>query len=109
MTLCIKALYRVFPEIKAFGCCHEVFGTQSLLGVALEQIECIKGAAREEIKVNPIGINHFIWLTSAKYRNIDLFPVYKNFVKGTMKQVMTSVLMTKKSIGLITTFLQHTR
>ena len=25
MTLCVKTLYRVFPEIKAFGCCHEVF------------------------------------------------------------------------------------
>lgn len=22
MTLCVKTLYRVFPEIKAFGCCH---------------------------------------------------------------------------------------
>mgnify|MGYP003292118258 CR=1 FL=1 len=31
MTLCVKTLYRVFPEIKAFGCCHEVFGTQDIL------------------------------------------------------------------------------
>ena len=31
MTLCVKTLYRVFPEIKAFGCCHEVFGTQKFL------------------------------------------------------------------------------
>lgn len=30
MTICIKALYQTFPEIKAFGCCHEVFGTQKL-------------------------------------------------------------------------------
>ena len=28
MTVCVKTLYRTFPEIKAFGCCHEVFGTQ---------------------------------------------------------------------------------
>ena len=26
MSLCVKTLYYVFPEIKAFGCCHEVFG-----------------------------------------------------------------------------------
>ena len=31
MTLCMKTLYTVFPKIKAFGCCHEVFGTQKLL------------------------------------------------------------------------------
>ena len=31
MTLCVKTLYRVFPEIKAYGCCHEVFDTQSIL------------------------------------------------------------------------------
>lgn len=24
MTVCVKTLYRTFPEIKAFGCCHEV-------------------------------------------------------------------------------------
>ena len=31
MTVCIRTLYKTFPEIKAFGCCHEVFGTQRLL------------------------------------------------------------------------------
>ena len=28
MAICVKSLYEEFPEIKAFGCCHEVFGTQ---------------------------------------------------------------------------------
>ena len=37
MTLCVKTLYRVFPEIKAFGCCHEVFGTQRLLTWVVEE------------------------------------------------------------------------
>jgi len=31
MSICMNVLYREFPEIKAFGCCHEVFGTKSLL------------------------------------------------------------------------------
>ncbi|MDR0898209.1 MAG: alpha-glucosidase/alpha-galactosidase, partial [Oscillospiraceae bacterium] len=31
MTICMRTLYRVFPGIRAFGCCHEVFGTQKLL------------------------------------------------------------------------------
>ena len=81
MTLCVKTLYRAFPEIKAFGCCHEVFGTQKLLATALDDILGIKGVTREEIKVNPIGINHFTWLTSAKYQDIDLYEVYTKFVE----------------------------
>lgn len=31
MAMCLNTLYAVFPEIKAFGCCHEVFGLQKLL------------------------------------------------------------------------------
>lgn len=31
MTICTKTLYEVFPEIKAFGCCHEVFGIQEFI------------------------------------------------------------------------------
>lgn len=79
MTLCVKALYRVFPEIKAFGCCHEVFGTQKLLLSVLEEMAGIKDAKREEIRVNVVGVNHFTWITKAKYRDLDLFPLYREF------------------------------
>ena len=81
MTLCIKALYYTFPEIKAFGCCHEVFGTQSLLIKALKEFEGIEDAKREDINVNVVGVNHFTWLTKAQYKNIDLFDVYKKFAE----------------------------
>ena len=80
MAICVKSLYEEFPEIKAFGCCHEVFGTQKLLSQALEDIHGIKGATREEICVNVVGINHFTWFTSARYKNIDLFDTYTKFV-----------------------------
>ena len=78
MTLCVKTLYRVFPEIKAFGCCHEVFGTQGLLGWAIEEFLGIK-ANRQDIKVNPVSVNHFTWLTSARFQDIDLFPLYEKY------------------------------
>ncbi|MBQ9743717.1 MAG: alpha-glucosidase/alpha-galactosidase [Clostridia bacterium] len=78
MTLCVKTLYRVFPEIKAFGCCHEVFGTQGVLMRVVEEYLGEK-ATREDIKVNPVSVNHFTWLTSASYHGIDLFPYYKQF------------------------------
>ncbi|MBQ8894640.1 MAG: alpha-glucosidase/alpha-galactosidase [Clostridia bacterium] len=78
MTLCVKTLYRVFPEIKAFGCCHEVFGTQKLLAKMVEEEFGIL-PDRDEIKVNPVSVNHFTWLTSARWKNIDLFPLYRKF------------------------------
>ena len=42
MSLCVKTLYYVFPEIKAFGCCHEVFGTQKVLKGILEETMGLK-------------------------------------------------------------------
>lgn len=79
MTLCVKTLYRVFPEIKAFGCCHEVFGTQNLLADAYSDITGGDRPERQEIDVNVVGINHFTWITSAHYKSTDLFPIYDEF------------------------------
>lgn len=80
MTLCVKTLYRVFPQIKAFGCCHEVFGTMKFFVQMLKKFYGVEEEIRrEDIKVNVVGINHFTWLTSVQYKNIDLFDVYKKF------------------------------
>ncbi len=81
MTMCVKTLYRVFPKIKAFGCCHEVFGTQKALMSALEEFRGVDNIKREDIKVNVVGVNHFTWITKAQYRNIDIFPVYREFAE----------------------------
>ena len=81
MTLCVKTLYRVFPQIKAFGCCHEVFGTQHLLATVVGKYLGIPSPNRKDIKVKVTGVNHFTWLTSAKYQNIDIFPIYRQFVE----------------------------
>ncbi|MBO5954331.1 MAG: alpha-glucosidase/alpha-galactosidase [Oscillospiraceae bacterium] len=81
MTLCVKALYQAFPEIKAFGCCHEVFGTQKVLCTALKEFCDIEVADRSLIRVNPVGVNHFTWLTKATYLDQDLFPVYAKFAE----------------------------
>ncbi len=81
MTICTRTLYKVFPQIKAIGNCHEVFGTQKILSKALADIQGLHDIPREEIKVSVTGINHFTWLTSATYKNMDLFPIYTQFVK----------------------------
>ena len=79
MSLCVGTLYRVFPEIKAFGCCHEVFGTQKLLSAMLEDMEGVKDVPRQEINVNVQGVNHFTWFSSASWQGQDLFPLYREF------------------------------
>ncbi len=81
MTVSVKALYKQFPEIKCFGCCHEVFGTQKLLATALGEVKGIEGVERDDIKINVVGINHFTWITKAQYKDIDLYPVYAELVK----------------------------
>lgn len=80
MTLCVKTLYQVFPQIKAFGCCHEVFGTQKVLAAIAEQELGCGPIDRRDIHVNVLGINHFTWFDYASYKGIDLFPVYRHYV-----------------------------
>ncbi len=79
MAVCVQTLYKEFPEIKAFGCCHEVFGTQELLCHALEEVCGIADVDRREINVNVVGVNHFTWFTDGKYKDLDLFAVYSKF------------------------------
>lgn len=83
MSVCTRTLYRVFPEVKAFGCCHEVFGTQELL--ALAAVRCGLAAEgeirRDEIITNVTGINHFTWIDRASWKNTDLFPCFAQFVE----------------------------
>ena len=79
MSRCVATLYKVFPGIKAFGCCHEVFGTQKLLSAVLEDVEGIANVPRQEIRVNVQGVNHFTWFSRASYQDQDLFPVYRAF------------------------------
>ncbi len=81
MSLCVKTLYHVFPQIRAFGCCHEVFGTQQVLKGILEETMGISGISRQQIRVNVLGINHFTWFDYASYQGLDLFPVYRDYIR----------------------------
>lgn len=81
MTLCVKMLYHVFPEIKAFGCCHEVFGTQNVLAGILKKEGYVTGnIERKDIQINVLGINHFTWFDYASYKGMDLFPIYRKYI-----------------------------
>jgi alpha-galactosidase len=81
MSICTRTLYREFPGIKAFGCCHEVFNTQKLLAAVLEEAGLAPRGSikREDIKTRVLGINHFTWIDKASWKDTDLFPYYKKF------------------------------
>ena len=80
MALCVRTLYATFPGIKAFGCCHEVFGTRKLLArVAAAKLGAAE-ARMEDVEVNVLGVNHFTWLDAASCKGIDIFPAYRDFV-----------------------------
>ncbi len=81
MSLCTGALFKLFPGIKAFGCCHEVFGAQRLLLMALKEFLDITEDDRHKLHTNVVGINHFTWITEASYKNIDLMPIYGKFAE----------------------------
>jgi galacturan 1,4-alpha-galacturonidase len=83
MSVCTRTLSAVFPGVKAFGCCHEVFNTQKLLAriVVREGLAKKGDVGRADISTSVVGINHFTFFDRAAWRNVDLFPLYEKFVK----------------------------
>ena len=79
MSICTRTLYDVFPQIKAFGCCHEVFHAQELLACAASEILGIPRPDRHEITIDASGVNHFTWITEARYKDIDLLALLPEF------------------------------
>ncbi|MHC4887263.1 MAG: family 4 glycosyl hydrolase [Planctomycetota bacterium] len=82
MTVCTRTLYEVFPGIKAYGCCHEVFGHQGFLGWMYSEMTGDSSMPRrEEVDVNVLGINHFTWFDKATTRGADLLALLRAYIK----------------------------
>lgn len=80
MSACVKALYDAFPGIRAFGCCHEVFHTQDFLCCVLREMTGLE-ATRRDIYTDAGGINHFTWITEARYGDVDLLSLLPGFME----------------------------
>jgi alpha-galactosidase len=81
MTLCTSAFYAAEPQIKAFGCCHEVFGTQRRLANLVEQFLDSPRPDRREIHTEIAGVNHFTFATAARWNGIDLLPLVERYME----------------------------
>jgi alpha-galactosidase/6-phospho-beta-glucosidase family protein len=80
MTLCTAAFYAAEPDIKAFGCCHEVFGTQERLASLVHAYLDVPFPRRQEIQTDIAGVNHFTFATTARWKGIDLFPIVREYI-----------------------------
>ena len=87
MSICTRTLTRVAPQLKVFGCCHEVFWVQEMLADVASQYLDIEAPARDQIHVNVLGINHFTWIDKATYQAHDLLELLKHHLEqpGTLR------------------------
>ena len=82
MSICTRTLTKVEPELKVFGCCHEVFGTQNILAeLAQSFLDLPYKPPRDQIRINVLGINHFTWIDSAKYQEMDLLELLRHHIR----------------------------
>ncbi|MCL2498967.1 MAG: alpha-glucosidase/alpha-galactosidase [Defluviitaleaceae bacterium] len=78
MAVCVGTLYKVFPKIKVFGCCHEAFHTLTLFQWMLEE-ETGGQIKKEDIRLNISGVNHFSWVDKASCGQTDLLPLFGKY------------------------------
>lgn len=81
MSICVKTLYDVFPGIKAFGCCHEVFHAEDFLCCVLQEELGIPRPDRHELTIDASGVNHFTWITEARYQGQDVLKLLPSFME----------------------------
>ncbi len=89
MTICTRTLTRVAPALKVFGCCHEVFSSQRMLGRLVGQYLGVSpDPPRSAIRVNVLGINHFTWIDRAQYQDTDLLALLRKHLAqpGTLRE-----------------------
>ena len=81
MTLCCKTLFDVFPEIRAFGCCHEVFNAEEFLCCVIKEELGVPRPDRHELVIDASGINHFTWITEARWHDVDVLSLLPGFIE----------------------------
>lgn len=81
MAICTRVLTRIEPKLKVFGCCHEVFATQQMLAALVgKYLDVSPQPARDEIRINVSGVNHFTLIDRAHYENLDLLDLVRQHI-----------------------------
>ena len=93
MTMCVRTLYAVFPEVKAIGCCHEVFDTKTDLAGMLKTFHGIHDVRMHDITANIRGsITSPGWTVSATRRWISC-----RYSRGRRRSAMRPAMSGKRT------------
>lgn len=81
MSVLTGTLYAVFPEIRAWGECHEVTKLRHLVAWLANQDEETPRYQHSDVQINVLGINHFTFADSAFVGGRDWLPDYIEFAR----------------------------
>lgn len=82
MSALTGALYATFPQIKAWGECHEVTKIRRMVASIANEAEGTDAYSFRDVEVNVLGINHFTFADRITLRGRDMLPAYRAFVAG---------------------------
>lgn len=84
LAMCVNALYTSFPEIKAFGCCHEVFSSQKLICGILDMYNALDADGQKAFMASDLkGVKAALRRSGKrfcayKYPKTDRHDIYTN-------------------------------
>ena len=81
MSVLTGTLYRVFPNIRAWGECHEVTKLRHIIAWLANRKAGRIAYAFSDVEVNVLGINHFTFADRAIVGGVDMMPDYLAFAR----------------------------
>lgn len=83
MSVLTGALFEIFPEIKAWGECHEVTKIRKQVAwLANEDRDENSAYTFRDVSVNVLGINHFTFVDRITLDGRDMMPAYRSFAQA---------------------------
>ena len=76
MSVLTGTLYKVFPEIRAWGECHEVTKLRHIIAWLANRKAGRIAYTISDVEVNVLGINHFTFVDRAVVCGVDMMPDY---------------------------------
>jgi alpha-galactosidase/6-phospho-beta-glucosidase family protein len=81
MSVLTGALYATFPEIRAWGECHEVTKLKHLIARFANAHQHVVPVTYDQVDINVLGINHFTFVDAAVVAGRDWLPDYVEFAR----------------------------
>lgn len=80
MSVLTGALFHAFPQIRAWGECHEVTKIRRQVAWIANQEVGEARYSHRDVQVNVLGVNHFTFVDAIALGGRDMLPAYRDFV-----------------------------